>query len=79
MMSGEDLSPEAGGLFKASDCKISPFELESALLEHEAIAEPAVVPAPDPLRPAASKACVVPAAGWSPGPGNREGDLRAPS
>ncbi|MYX07751.1 recombinase family protein [Streptomyces sp. SID8375] len=68
MMIGEDLSPERGGLFKASDYKISPFELESALLEHEAVAEAAVVPAPDPLRLAVPKAYVVLAAGWSPGP-----------
>src|SRR5699024_5037704 len=37
-------------VFKASDYRISPFELESALLEHEAVAEAAVVPAPDPIR-----------------------------
>ena len=37
-------------LFKSSDYRISPFELESALLEHPAIAEVAVVPAPDPIR-----------------------------
>ncbi|WP_030219650.1 AMP-binding protein [Streptomyces bikiniensis] len=55
-------------VFKASDYKISPFELESALLEHEAVAETAVVPAPDPLRLAVPKAYVVLAAGWEPGP-----------
>ncbi len=55
-------------VFKASDYKISPFELESALLEHEAVAEAAVVPAPDPLRLAVPKAYVVLAAGWEPGP-----------
>ncbi|MFJ6214104.1 AMP-binding protein [Streptomyces sp. NPDC092296] len=55
-------------VFKASDYKISPFELESALLEHEAVAEAAVVPAPDPLRLAVPKAYVVLAAGWQPGP-----------
>ncbi|WP_407562090.1 AMP-binding protein [Streptomyces sp. 184] len=54
-------------VFKASDYKISPFELESALLEHEAVAEAAVVPAPDPLRLAVPKAYVVLAAGWEPG------------
>ncbi|MFE1500208.1 AMP-dependent synthetase, partial [Streptomyces albidoflavus] len=43
------------------------FELESALLEHEAVAEAAVVPAPDPLRLAVPKAYVVLAAGWEPG------------
>ncbi|MEU3183617.1 AMP-binding protein [Streptomyces sp. NPDC006923] len=55
-------------VFKASDYKISPFELESALLEHEAVAEAAVVPAPDPLRLAVPKAYVVLAEGWEPGP-----------
>ncbi|WP_249123869.1 AMP-binding protein [Saccharopolyspora erythraea] len=46
-------------VFKASDYRISPFELESVLLEHEAVAEAAVVPAPDPLRLAVPKAYVV--------------------
>ncbi|MFI9102568.1 AMP-binding protein [Streptomyces fildesensis] len=54
-------------VFKASDYKISPFELESVLLEHEAVAEAAVVPAPDPLRLAVPKAYIVLAAGWEPG------------
>ncbi|HEY9439943.1 MAG TPA: AMP-binding protein [Streptomyces sp.] len=45
-------------VFKASDYRISPFELESVLLEHEAVAEAAVVPAPDPLRLAVPKAYV---------------------
>ncbi|MFF8810902.1 AMP-binding protein [Streptomyces pactum] len=58
----------ADDVFKASDYKISPFELESALLEHEAVAEAAVVPAPDPIRLAVPKAYVVLAAGWEPGP-----------
>ncbi|MFE4643935.1 AMP-binding protein, partial [Streptomyces sp. NPDC056730] len=55
-------------VFKASDYKISPFELESALLEHEAVAAAAVVPAPDPVRLAVPKAYVVLAEGWEPGP-----------
>ncbi|WP_069628216.1 AMP-binding protein [Streptomyces niveus] len=55
-------------VFKASDYKISPFELESALLEHEAVAEAAVVPAPDSLRLNVPKAYIVLAAGWEPGP-----------
>ncbi|MFD3562862.1 AMP-binding protein [Streptomyces sp. NPDC058686] len=54
-------------VFKASDYKISPFELESALLEHEAVAEAAVVPAPDELRLAVPKAYVVLAEGHEPG------------
>ena len=45
-------------IFKASDYRISPFELESVLIEHEAVAEAAVVPAPDPLRLAVPKAFV---------------------
>jgi acetyl-CoA synthetase len=55
-------------LFKASDYRISPFELESVLIEHEAVAEAAVVPSPDPLRLAVPKAYVVLAAGYDPAP-----------
>jgi acetyl-CoA synthetase len=51
-------------VFKASDYRISPFELESVLIEHEAVAEAAVVPSPDPVRLAVPKAYVVLAAGW---------------
>ncbi|MGQ0849358.1 MAG: AMP-binding protein [Actinomycetota bacterium] len=51
-------------VFKASDYRISPFELESVLLEHEAVAEAAVVPSPDPIRLAVPKAYVVLAAGF---------------
>jgi acetyl-CoA synthetase len=46
-------------LFKSSDYRISPFELESALLEHPSVAEAAVIPSPDPLRLAVPKAFVV--------------------
>jgi acetyl-CoA synthetase len=53
-------------VFKASDYRISPFELESVLLEHPAVAEAAVVPAPDPLRLAVPKAYITLAAGWEP-------------
>ncbi|UOZ04559.1 AMP-binding protein [Amycolatopsis sp. WQ 127309] len=53
-------------VFKASDYRISPFELESVLIEHEAVAEAAVVPAPDPIRLAVPKAYVVLAAGHEP-------------
>ncbi|MEU4426378.1 AMP-binding protein [Actinoplanes sp. NPDC024001] len=53
-------------VFKASDYRISPFELESVLIEHEAVAEAAVVPAPDPVRLAVPKAYVVLAEGWEP-------------
>ncbi|HEY1723094.1 MAG TPA: AMP-binding protein [Magnetospirillaceae bacterium] len=43
-------------VFKASDYRISPFELESVLIEHPAVAEAAVVPSPDPVRLAVPKA-----------------------
>jgi acetyl-CoA synthetase len=56
----------ADDVFKASDYRISPFELESVLLEHEAVAEAAVVPSPDPVRLAVPKAYIVLAAGYSP-------------
>ncbi|HEU5163304.1 MAG TPA: AMP-binding protein [Thermoanaerobaculia bacterium] len=46
-------------VFKSSDYRISPFELESALIEHDAVAEAAVVPSPDPLRLAVPKAFIV--------------------
>jgi acetyl-CoA synthetase len=46
-------------VFKSSDYRISPFELESVLLEHEAVAEAAVVPCPDPIRLAIPKAYVL--------------------
>lgn len=53
-------------VFKSSDYRISPFELESALLEHPAVAEAAVVPSPDALRLAVPKAFVVLASGATP-------------
>jgi acetyl-CoA synthetase len=46
-------------VFKSSDYRISPFELESILLEHECVAEAAVVPCPDPIRLAIPKAYVL--------------------
>ncbi|WP_312169216.1 AMP-binding protein [Microbacterium sp.] len=48
----------ADDVFKASDYKISPFELESVLLEHELVIEAAVIPSPDPTRLAVPKAYV---------------------
>jgi len=56
----------ADDVFKASDYRISPFELESVLIEHPAVAEAAVVPAPDPVRLAVPKAYVALAAGFAP-------------
>jgi acetyl-CoA synthetase len=55
-------------VFKASDYRISPFELESVLIEHEAVAEAAVVPSPDPVRLAVPKAYVLLAAGREASP-----------
>jgi acetyl-CoA synthetase len=57
----------ADDVFKASDYRISPFELESALIEHPAVAEAAVVPSPDPVRSFVPKAFLVLAAGYTPG------------
>ena len=56
----------ADDVFKASDYRISPFELESVLIEHAAVAEAAVVPSPDPLRLAVPKAYVALASGHEP-------------
>ena len=56
----------ADDVFKASDYRISPFELESVLIEHPAVAEAAVVPSPDPVRLAVPKAFVILVAGQEP-------------
>jgi acetyl-CoA synthetase len=56
----------ADDVFKASDYRISPFEVESALIEHEDVVECAVVPSPDPLRHALVKAFVTLRAGCEP-------------
>ncbi|MFC9999924.1 AMP-binding protein [Nocardia sp. NPDC127526] len=53
-------------VFKSSDYKVSPFELESVLIEHPAVVEAAVVPQPDDTRLAVPKAYVALAAGWEP-------------
>ena len=53
-------------VFKASDYRISPFELESVLIEHPAVAEAAVVPSPDPMRHAVPKAFITLVAGREP-------------
>ncbi|MFZ3212022.1 MAG: AMP-binding protein [Terriglobales bacterium] len=49
----------ADDVFKSSDYRLSPFELESALIEHQAIAEAAVVPSPDPIRWTVPKAFII--------------------
>ena len=56
----------ADDVFKSSDYRISPFELESVLIEHPAVAEAAVVPSPDPLRLAVPKAFIALAPGHPP-------------
>jgi acetyl-CoA synthetase len=53
-------------VFKSSDYRISPFELESVLLEHDAVAEAAVVPTPDPIKLAIPKAYVSLVSGVEP-------------
>ena len=55
-------------VFKASDYRISPFELESALLEHDAVTEAAVVPSPDPVRLAVPKAFITVTSASVPSP-----------
>jgi acetyl-CoA synthetase len=57
----------ADDVFKSSDYRLSPFELESALIEHAAVQEAAVVPAPDEARLAIPKAYVVLAPGHEAG------------
>jgi acetyl-CoA synthetase len=49
----------ADDVFKSSDYRVSPFELESVLLEHAAVAESAVVPSVDERRWAVPKAFIV--------------------
>ena len=45
-------------VFKSSDYRISPFELESVLIEHPDVLEAAIVPAPDAVRLSVPKAFV---------------------
>jgi len=66
----------ADDVFKASDYRISPFELESALVEHPLVAEAAVVPSPDPLKLAVPKAFVVLKPGAEPTRDTAEAVLR---
>ena len=58
----------ADDVFKSSDYRLSPFELESVLIEHEAIAEAAVVPSADAMRLAVPKAFVTVRQGFEAGP-----------
>ena len=57
----------ADDVFKAADYRVSPFELESILMQHPAIAEAAVVPSSDAVRLAVPEAFVVLAPGYIPG------------
>ena len=66
----------ADDVFKASDYRLSPFELESVVIEHPSVAEVAVVPSPDPIRLAVPKAYVVLAPGIEPGPETAKEILR---
>ncbi len=52
-------------VFKSSDYKVSPFELESVLIEHPAVVEAAVVPQPHATRLAVPKAYISLAEGWA--------------
>jgi acetyl-CoA synthetase len=63
-------------LFKSSEYRISPFELESVITEHEAVAEAAVVPSPEPFHAAVPKAVVSLAEGFDAGPRVAEEILR---
>ncbi|EJM03030.1 acyl-CoA synthetase/AMP-acid ligase [Pseudomonas sp. GM102] len=55
-------------VFKSSDYRISPFELESVVMEHDAVMEAAVVPSPDELRLAVPKAFITLREGLTPDP-----------
>ena len=56
----------ADDLIISASYRIGPFEVESALAEHEAVAEAAVIGAPDELRGQIVKAFVVPVPGYKP-------------
>jgi acetyl-CoA synthetase len=56
----------ADDVFKSSDYRISPFELESALIEHDAVAEAAIVPSPDDVKGLVPKAFIILKPGQAP-------------
>ena len=58
----------ADDVFKSSDYRLSPFELESALIEHACVAEAAVVPSPDAIRWNVPKAFITLKPGFQPSP-----------
>ena len=51
-------------VIKSSGYRIGPFEIESVMLEHDAVREVAVTGVPDPVRNMVVKATVVLAEGW---------------
>lgn len=53
-------------IIKSSGYRIGPFEVESVLMEHDAVMECAVTGVPDPIRGMAVKATVVLAKGYEP-------------
>lgn len=55
-------------VIKASGYRIGPFEVESALVKHDAVVECAVTGAPDPIRGTVVKATIVLAKGFEPSP-----------
>jgi acetyl-CoA synthetase len=59
----------ADDVIKSAGYRIGPFEVESAILRHPAVAEAAVVGKPDPRRGQIVKAYVVLRAGVAPSPG----------
>src|SRR5699024_7278244 len=62
----------ANDLFKASDYKLSPLELENGLMGYPSISEVAIVPSPDPIRTAVPQAYIVLAPGYCPNAGTVE-------
>lgn len=55
-------------VIKCSGYRIGPFEVESALVKHDAVVECAVTAAPDPIRGKVVKATIVLARGYEPSP-----------
>ena len=56
----------ADDVIKSSDYRVGPFEVESALIEHESVREAAVVGVPDPKRHQLVKAHIILKEGYEP-------------
>ena len=56
----------ADDVIKSSGYRIGPFEVESALMEHDAVVETAITGVPDPVRGQIVKATIVLKAGYEP-------------